>query len=151
MTLQTVLMAVSKGDTERSEQLVDTATAIAKPTGATVALAHVFRDHEYDEIRNDLGFERDSEVTPSVVAKRYAPIRDLVDELEDEGVDCEIHGSLGNGSVGERIVELARDVEADLIIVGGRKRSPAGKAAFGSTAQQVMLNADCPVTFVRND
>lgn len=151
MTLQTVLMAVSKGDTERSKKLVETATEIAKPAAATVALAHVFRDSEYEGIRDDLGFEKDSEVTPSVVAERYAPIRELVEQLEEEGVDCEIHGSLGDGSVGERIVELARDVDADMIIVGGRKRSPAGKAAFGSTAQEVMLNADCPVTFVRND
>ncbi|PSP66736.1 universal stress protein, partial [Halobacteriales archaeon QH_6_68_27] len=48
-------------------------------------------------------------------------------------------------------VGLAAETDADLVVVGGRKRSPAGKAVFGSTAQEVMLESPCPVTFVRNE
>jgi len=151
MTLETVLMAVSKEDTERSEKLVRAAADIAGPAEATVALTHVFKENEYDTILTDLGFEEDSEVTPTVVAQRYAPIKEIRAQLESEGVSCEIHGSLSEGSVGNQLVELAAEVEADLVIVGGRKRSPAGKAAFGSTAQKVLLTAHCPVTFVRSD
>ena len=151
MTLETVLMTVSKGDMERSEKMVRTATDIAGPADATVALAHVFRESEYDTICDELEFDRDSEVTPTVVARRYEPIKEIHTELESEGVTCEIHGSLSEGSVGDEIVGLAAEVEADLVIVGGRKRSPAGKAAFGSTAQNVLLNAHCPVTFVRSN
>lgn len=151
MTLETVLMAISKEDAERSEKMVRTAADIAGPADATVALTHIFKEKEYENIRDDLGFERDSEVTPTVVAQRYAPIKDIQAELESEGVTCEIHGSLSEGSVGARIVELAVEVGGDLVIVGGRKRTPAGKAAFGSTAQKVLLNAHCPVTFVRSN
>jgi nucleotide-binding universal stress UspA family protein len=46
---------------------------------------------------------------------------------------------------------VARDVDADMVVTGGRKRSPAGKAVFGSTAQKVLMNAPCPVTFVRSE
>jgi nucleotide-binding universal stress UspA family protein len=49
------------------------------------------------------------------------------------------------------VVDIAEGYEADMIIVGGRKRSPAGKAVFGSVAQAVMLSAPGPVTFVRAD
>jgi nucleotide-binding universal stress UspA family protein len=43
------------------------------------------------------------------------------------------------------LVEVADDRETDLICVGGRKRSPAGKAQLRSGAQSVMVNTDRPV------
>ncbi|WP_411963661.1 universal stress protein [Haloferax sp. YSMS24] len=44
------------------------------------------------------------------------------------------------------ILDLAKDVDADHIVMGGRKRSPAGKAVFGSVTQTVILESDVPVT-----
>jgi nucleotide-binding universal stress UspA family protein len=43
------------------------------------------------------------------------------------------------------LIEVATDREADLICVGGRQRSPAGKAQLRSGAQSVMVNTDRPV------
>jgi len=152
MGLDTVLIAVGDQDKDRLEALARTAIDIAKPAGASVELAHVFTEEAYERAKQQLDFDDQSEVTPAAVAKRYATIRELGDRMEEAGVSFGWHGSLSNGaSEGERIVELAETVGADLIIVGGRKRSPAGKAVFGSTAQEVMLNAPCPVTFVRGD
>ncbi|MCD2201506.1 universal stress protein, partial [Halobacterium sp. KA-4] len=84
-----------------------------------------------------------------VVARRHATLRDHDDHLSDAGVDYDVRGHIGEH--GESIVALADDVNADIAVVGGRKRSPAGKAVFGSTAQTVLLSAPCPVTFVRSD
>lgn len=49
------------------------------------------------------------------------------------------------GSPGDRIVEYAEKNDVRYIVVGGRKRSPAGKAIFGSVTQKILLNAPCPV------
>ena len=46
MPLQTVLLAVGRGDKDRIGALAETVTDIAGPAGATVVLAHVFGDDE---------------------------------------------------------------------------------------------------------
>jgi len=79
-------------------------------------------------------------------------VQTLESALEERGVPYTVRGRTVDGeSVGEAIVGVAEDVGADLVVVGGRRRSPTGKAVFGSTAQDVMLDAPCPVTFVRNE
>jgi nucleotide-binding universal stress UspA family protein len=113
-------------------------------------LGHVFTDEEYAESLERLGFDTTaSEATPDDVADRHATIRELAERLDDGGVDHAVGGAVGDH--GDSIVGLAEEADADLVIVGGRQRSPAGKAVFGSTAQKVMLSAPCPVTFVRAD
>jgi len=86
-----------------------------------------------------------------VVAERTVSIRELSEALADAGVDSTVEARLSNGeSDGDRVADIADEMAADLVIVGGRGRTPAGKAVFGSTAQTVMLTAGCPVTYVRS-
>lgn len=152
MALETVLLAVGENDEEQTDAFGRIAVDIAGPADATVALAHVYSSEEYQNYRSQLEFDPDSEVTPDDVAKRYTPIRDLGDVMSDNGVEFSWHGRLAGGdSPGERLVDLAEELDADLVLVGGRSRSPAGKAVFGSTAQEVLLEAPCPVTFVRRE
>ena len=152
MTLETVLLAVGERDRDRIETLAETTAGIAGPAGATVALAHVFTKSEYEEARSNLQFDSGSEVTPDAVAKRYVTVRELGDAMDEGDVEFTWHGRLSDDqSQGEVVVGLARELDADLVVVGGRKRSPAGKAVFGSTAQEILLESPCPVTFVRSD
>ncbi|KTG10818.1 universal stress protein [Haloprofundus marisrubri] len=150
MAVDTILLAVGAGDAERIERLGEVAVDIAGPTGATVVLGHVFTRQEYDETIDKLEFDTTAEeVSPDDVASRHATIRDLTEMLDESGIDYDVRGAVGKH--GTSIVDLASSVDADQIIVGGRQRSPTGKAVFGSTAQEVMLSAPCPVTFVRSE
>jgi nucleotide-binding universal stress UspA family protein len=148
MTLHRVLLAIGPGDSDRIDRLAETAIEVAAPAGATVVLAHVFTRDEYAEALDTLEFDAAAdEVSADDVAARHSTVRDLVEKLEAADVEYEIRGGLGPH--GETIVELAEEESADRVVVGGRRRSPTGKAVFGSTAQEVLLNASCPVTFVR--
>ncbi|MFB6221968.1 MAG: universal stress protein [Halolamina sp.] len=149
MGLETVLVAVGDEDDDRVASLARTAADIAGPAGATVALLHVFSEDEYQTVQEKLDFDPGSDVTPDTVAKRHAPVRQLGTTLSEAGVETTRHGAVGDKS--ETVIDTAETLDTDLLIVGGRKRSPTGKAVFGSTAQEIMLNAPCPVTFVRGD
>ena len=53
------------------------------------------------------------------------------------------------GDPAKQVVRYAGDVGARLIVIGRHKRSPVGKAVFGSVTQSVLLEATCPVVSVR--
>lgn len=60
--------------------------------------------------------------------------------------------SLGRvGAPTEEILDLANEIEARYLVIGGRKRSPVGKAIFGSVTQSILLSADGPVVTVMRD
>ncbi|MFB6123587.1 MAG: universal stress protein [Haloferacaceae archaeon] len=148
MAIETVLVAIGPGDIDRAPRLAAEAKDVAGPSGATVVLAHAFTDKEYHDTLDKLDIQLDREdTTPDDVARHNATIRDIADDLAGDDIDYEIRGTVGNP--GEAIVELAKRTKADQVIVGGRKRSPTGKAVFGSVSQEVMLNAPCPVLYVR--
>jgi nucleotide-binding universal stress UspA family protein len=147
--LGTVLVAIGANDEGRIDRLVEEAIDVAEPAGATVVLGHAFTEEEYAENRDRLEFGRDSEVTPDAVARRHSTLREVAKRLDEADVDYEIRGVVGER--GKAVVDLADRTGAERVLVGGRKRSPTGKAVFGSTAQEVLLSAPCPVTFVRAD
>jgi nucleotide-binding universal stress UspA family protein len=148
--LNSVLVALGPSDADRIERLAEEAIDIAGPADATVVIGHVFTREEFDDRVDALGFDREAaEVDPDDVAGRYSSVRELVALLDEADVAYEIHGLVGDYADG--VVALAEERDADLVLVGGRKRSPTGKAVFGSVAQEVMLSAPCPVTFVRAD
>ena len=76
-------------------------------------------------------------------ATQVHSVREAGETLEASGIEYDVEESSGDPA--DAIVAAADDVDADLVIVGGRKRSPAGKALFGSVTQSVILNAGRPV------
>jgi len=76
-------------------------------------------------------------------ASQLASVRDVVDFLEERGVEVTVTESSGDPA--DQLLDAAQDIDADLIVVSGRKRSPTGKALFGSVTQSVILNAERPV------
>jgi len=51
--------------------------------------------------------------------------------------------------VATAIVAAAAETKAELVIIGVRRRTATGKLIFGSSAQRVILEAECPVLSVK--
>jgi len=75
---------------------------------------------------------------------------DALDErLTSLGVDHELRQPAQAQSPADEILAAADAVDAGLIVIGLRRRSPVGKLFLGSSAQQVLLDASCPVVAVK--
>jgi len=49
----------------------------------------------------------------------------------------------------ENLVDASYEADIELLVIGMKRRSPVGKLLLGSTAQQVLLDAHCPVVAVK--
>ena len=78
---------------------------------------------------------------------------DSVDEVTEiftpAGIESEKRREHGDPT--ETILAVAEEIDADLIAIGGRKRSPAGKVLFGSVTQSVLISSDRPVLVAMDD
>ena len=71
------------------------------------------------------------------------------ERLTELGVTHEIHEFVRGQTPSEDLVQCASDLEAELIVIGLRKRSTVGKLLLGSNAQEILLDAKCPVLAVK--
>ena len=87
----------------------------------------------------------------ALVDRRYVA-EDAWLDLERRLVDLdrphELRRAMGP-DVAEQIVNVARETGAELVVIGIRHRTPVGKMIMGSVAQQVLLDAPCPVLAVK--
>lgn len=69
--------------------------------------------------------------------------------LDASGVPYALRRLVGGNDAAEEIIEIAEEVAAAFIVIGLRHRTPVGKLLLGSTSQQILLTATCPVVAVK--
>lgn len=73
-------------------------------------------------------------------------------ELEEQGADLE-SVMIRRGpdrEIGEFLLATIEDVQAELVVIGLRRKSPIGKLNLGASARRVVLGAPCPVLTVKD-
>ncbi len=69
--------------------------------------------------------------------------------LRTAGIDAEFKQFVRGKSAVEEIDALVESLQASVLIIGLRKRSPVGKLIMGSVAQELLLTVSCPVLAVK--
>jgi nucleotide-binding universal stress UspA family protein len=85
---------------------------------------------------------------PGMLAGELEAILDgLADPLRRHGYVAQVH--VARGLPADLLLAAAREMPADLIVVGNRGRGPAASAVLGSVSAVVADHAVCPVLVVR--
>jgi nucleotide-binding universal stress UspA family protein len=72
----------------------------------------------------------------------------MLNGLAESGLDVTVRRDV-TADIAHLVVDVAKETEASLVVVGIRHRSPVGKALMGSVAQRIVLDAPCPVLAVK--
>jgi nucleotide-binding universal stress UspA family protein len=70
-------------------------------------------------------------------------------KLQASGLAYDVRQLVRGFEPAEDLISIAETSEADLIVIGLRRRTPVGKLILGSNAQRILLDAPCPVLAVK--
>lgn len=137
-----VIAAVDRS--ERAQNVVYEAEALADKFDEHLLIVYVLSPADYIDIEG-VGYDDTEDI------KNMSNIEELAEEFaegaaENVSIPYEAVGLVGKAA--DRVVDYAEEVNARYVVVGPRKRSPAGKAVFGSVAQSILLNSPCPVVTI---
>lgn len=130
-----------------SEQALDRAAAIAQLNGAQLVMVNAQADdapipNVDNEVLKQLG-----EVSAAMRVEEARRLVEKRDELTARGISVElVHKA---GPPGEVISEIARDREAQLIIIGTHGHTGIHRFLLGSVATAVLRHAPCDVLVCR--
>jgi len=138
---------------EQHTDVVSVAYDLATTYGDTLVVLHVIPDEDFDSYKQSVQgideFQNVSITQEMDSAAQFARRRvsDVLDGFDSDTITT--RGRVGTPT--DEILSEAESIDPRYVVIGGRRRSPAGKAAFGSTTQRVLLGAECPVVTVMAD
>lgn len=123
------------------------ALSFAKEYGAELVMLHVVEDVQY--LANAYMF--DVPMMPSFADMEGNRSKEMDEFIEREVADStiKIEKSIRHGRPFVEIIQAARELDADLIVIATHGRGGFEHLLFGSTAEKVVRKAPCPVLSIR--
>ena len=92
------------------------------------------------------------EGAPLFLAANQAAAAELK-KIEEEtmALGIPVHSVMVSGTVCDRILQTMKDHNADLLVLGTRAKTEAGRVALGTVARQLLARSRCPVLTVSPD
>lgn len=118
-----ILLAIDDDETRVERQIRTILDLPIRTETVSVTVLHVFSNNPTGASVSQLQTARAAE-----------------ERLEAAGIDVNL--AERSGDPAPEILAYADEIDADLLCLAGRKRSPTGKALFGSITQDVLLSTD---------
>jgi nucleotide-binding universal stress UspA family protein len=129
---------------ELSDKSVEKAVVLAQRFNAKIDLVHVLEPAPYPEFgyvhipMKEGGLRKEAEARFEKLRVRIPALAELVD-----------YTPVRTGNAPYEIVQTARQLNSDLIVIGTHGRTGIKRLALGSTAEKVVRHAPCPVLVLR--
>lgn len=140
----TILAAVGE---ERYSKVIEVADDLANTYGDRLIVLHTIPEEDFDAYRESVrGIDefQNFSITQEMDSAAQFARRAVIDTLgEFDSETTAVRGRIGTPA--EEILSATDSIDPRFLVISGRRRSPTGKALFGSTTQQVLLNAEVPV------
>lgn len=146
-----ILAAVS--ETPDQDIVLETAHELAEAYGEELKVLHVIPEDDAEEHLEAIrSIEEFSDASISTEAERAAELASVRIESGIGSRARDFVSPIGRvGNPADEIIAAADSLEPLYLVIGGRKRSPTGKALFGSVTQSVLLNSEYPVVTIMVD
>jgi len=148
--MKRILIALDYNPT--AQKVAETGHDLAKAMNAETFLLHVTSDAAYYSSLNYspiMGFELFSNaVEPNTAAEIKRAAQDYLAKLKQHLGDEKIQMVVKNGVFGETIVNTARELEADIIVMGTHSRRGFEKILIGSVAENVLHHSSIPLLII---
>jgi nucleotide-binding universal stress UspA family protein len=133
-----------------SAKAMATAVQLARLNGARIRLLHVVDELDYVN-----GFETPRTYREDVVPLMHAAGERLLARMRrlatNKCVPCDsVLLESGAGRICDRVAEQARQVHADMIVLGSHGRRGLARMFMGSDAEQIVRHAPVPVLVVKD-
>lgn len=128
----------------QSEAALEYARKLAGAYGARIVLAHGLDPVDYATVDGVPG-----RVLEGLTEEARAALDEMAGELLRQGIPS--HSEIRQGAVAEMLVDLARQYEAGLIVMGTKGLEGAGALVVGAVAEQLVRLAPCAVMAVAAD
>lgn len=151
---QRILTAINYDDT--SNLVLDRAIALAKPLNARLMLVHVLSSelqqpslvsYSYPVITDEV-MRQFRHQWEAVEKAGLARLKVFTEQAISTGVQAEFTQTIG--APGRVICTIAKNWNADLILMGRREHSALGELLMGSTSQFVTHHAPCSVLLLQD-
>ena len=122
---------------------------VAKPEGEA-ALVRAVEEARLRDLSLVIVSSQHEEANEEWVRKTEADLAAARERLDASGVAYEIRHTVAGVGAADDLVEIAEETQADLLVIGVRRRSPVGKLILGTQAQRILIDAPCPVLAVKD-
>ena len=117
------------------EAAIDQGIAEAKLRGSTLIVVNSHRGgRDYDD---------------KISVRSEQDLVALEAKLKESGLTYDVRQLVRGLEPAEDLIGIAESSDAELIVIGLRRRTPVGKLILGSNAQRILLDAHCPVLAVK--
>jgi nucleotide-binding universal stress UspA family protein len=120
---------------ERGRAALELGISEAKLRNTDLVVVHSLHGAGVDDDEDVVASDRELEI--------------IDEELSKEGITYSIHNFVRGNAPAEDIVQAAGDLGGELIVIGLRQRTSAGKFLLGSNAHDILMTAPCPVLTIR--